>query len=118
MIDETTKKYILSSIFKKLGGISSRDYQVAVWIHGEGPEVDDYDETVNNFLEDCEWALQEWKAFGLNKSQHAILKKFHDQFLAFSRTNHCIELFIDTPEWKEIMEMAKEVLVAFDKRVS
>lgn len=30
--------------------ISSKEYQKRIWIDGKGPEVDDFDDTVSDFL--------------------------------------------------------------------
>jgi hypothetical protein len=53
------------------------------------------------------------KKFWITDSQYQILRKFRDKFRAFSDGHSYEPLFIDTPEWSEITEMAKEVLKAF-----
>jgi len=42
-----------------------------------------------------------------------LLKKFRDEFRIFSDENNWPAEFIDSPEWEKIMNLAKEVLEAF-----
>jgi hypothetical protein len=50
----------------------------------------------------------------LTDHQYHILKHFRDQFRIFSDENDWPPDFIDTPEWAKIMELAKDVLKAFN----
>ena len=50
----------------------------------------------------------------MSANQHAILKKFRDEFDRFCDENDYPEEFIESPEWAEIIELAKEVLKAFN----
>jgi len=43
-----------------------------------------------------------------------MLGKFRDQFRIFSDENNHPQEFIDSVEWAEITEMAKQILKAFD----
>lgn len=96
-------------------GISDMDYQQRVWIRAEGPECDDFCETVNNFFNYCCAILNDYQFYGLTEIQYVFLKEFSDQFDVFSREHPGSELeFIDSPEWHRITEMAKEVLKVFD----
>ncbi len=112
------RKAIFQQLMESLEHISDREYIQRVWIEGKGPEVDDFDEAVNNYNWEVEDLLKDWRAYSLTESQFQVFKDFHEKFKAFAYENDYPELFIDTPEWKEIMEMAKEVLVAFGKNVS
>jgi len=116
MLTKKAKKKILTSVLETIDNISDKKYQKRIWIHGEGPEVDDFDETCCNFFGDGDPLLENYTDFGLTKSQYLLLKKFRDKFRSFSNKNFHPSEFIDTPEWKEVMEMAKEVLRVFDYR--
>lgn len=115
---EIDRKQILESCLDIIEGISNKEYQKRVWIRGEGPEVDDFDETVCNFFQDGNGIIEDYKDFGLTEKQYHILVKFREAFEAFcdgpGLTYYLPELFIDTPEWYKIVEMAKEVLKAFN----
>lgn len=50
--------------------------------------------------------------------RNALLKKFYQEFRQFSDNNDLPKLFIDTPEWTHITEMAQEVLNAFNYKSS
>ena len=108
------RKQILESCLDTIEGISNKEYQKRVWIRGEGPEVDNFDEAVCNFFQGGDIILEKNKSFSITDKQYQILKKFHDEFEAFSDKNNWPEDFINTPEWARIMEMAKEVLKAFN----
>jgi len=111
---EIDRIQILISVLDTIEGISNKNYQKRVWLRGEGPEVDDFDETCCNFFGDGDPLLENYKEFGLTENQHQILKKFRDKFRDFANDNYWPQKFIDTPEWASIMNLAKEVLKAFN----
>lgn len=94
--------------------ISDKEYQQRVWIRGEGPEIDDFTETVCKFFDNSDPVLKEHKQCDLTNHQYHILKNFSDKFRFFSDKHSYEPSFIDSPEWNEITENAKEVLKAFD----
>ncbi|VHO02395.1 hypothetical protein [Candidatus Rhabdochlamydia sp. T3358] len=112
------REQILISVLETIEGISDKEYQKRVWIRGVGPECDDFDETVCNFFGDGNPLIENYKDFGITESQYHLLVKFRDEFNDFCRgpalEYYLPQLFIDTPEWGKIMEMAKEVLKAFN----
>ena len=112
------KKQILRSVLNVIYGISDIDYQKRVWVRGEGPEAEDYDESCCNFFQDGEGVLSHYKDFDLSEKQRQDLKKFRDEFKYFDdniEINYSVPAeFIDTPEWAKIMESAKKVLKAFN----
>jgi len=117
-ISREDREQILISVLENIEGISDKEYQRRVWIRGEGPECYDFDEAVCDFFDDGDPVIENYKDFGITESQYYILKKFRDEFEAFCdrpelKYYHPL-LFIDTPEWEEITEMAKEVLKAFN----
>jgi len=114
MLTDEDKRYILSQHLKNIWGISCKEYQTRVWIRGDGPEWDDFDETCCHFFDDGDPILENYEDFGISESQYQILRKFRDKFRIFSGKNHWPPDFINTPEWDEIVNMAKEVLAAFD----
>ena len=114
---EEDKKYILNKHLRNISGIGDKEYQKKVWIRGEGPEVDDFDETVCYFFDNGDHILENYQDYKITESQYNILKNFRDEFESFNDGDHrpyLPEEFIDTPEWEKIMNMAKEVLKAFD----
>ncbi len=112
------RKQILASCLEIVEGIYDKEYQKRVWIRGEGPEVDDFDETVCNFFQDGNGIIQNYKDFGITNTQYELLVKFRDEFGAFcdgpALQYYPPQEFIDRPEWEKITEMAQEVLKAFD----
>lgn len=111
---ETNKKRVVEGFLQNLYRISNREYQKRIWIEGAGPECHDFDEAVNDFFDDGDPILESYQDYGLSQVQYRLLKKFRDQFKAFSDENDFPEEFINTPEWAKIMDAAKNVLQAFN----
>jgi len=63
------------------------------------------------------YILKQYKDFGITDIQYQLLMKFAKEvkkfILATSRAS-LPRVFLKSPEWKKIMEMAKEVLKAFN----
>jgi len=114
MITDEDRRYILNEHLRNISHISDKEYQKRVWIRGEGPECDDFDETCCHFFDDGDPILDHYKDYRITNSQHQILKNFRDKFRAFSDTYYWPTEFVDTPEWDEITKMAAAILKAFD----
>jgi len=110
----TEKEKILKAVLRIIAHIADKKYQLRIWIQEKGPEVDDFNETVCNFFQDCNGVVEEHEQYIITNKQHKKLKKFRDNFQAFADENDWPHLFIDTPEWIKITEEAKEVLKAFN----
>jgi hypothetical protein len=108
------KKQILDTLLEIIWTISDKDYQRRIWIVGVGPECDSFDEAINEFSSIGNAIIEEYKDFEIAKEQLNILIKFRDIVSAFPRKYDLPQEFINTLEWKKIMEMAREVLKAFN----
>ena len=113
-LSEKEKEQIVRGFVDIFTRVENKNYQRRIWIKGEGPEMDSFEDTVCDFFIECESILENHKAFGITKAQYQLLKKFRDKFRAFSDQHNWPPEFIDSPEWDKITRMAKEVLVAFD----
>jgi hypothetical protein len=111
---EINRKEVVKGFLHNLYRISNKEYQKRVWIRGAGPECHDFDEAVNDFFGDGDPILENYRIYGLSQVQYQLLKKFRDKFRVFSDENDWPPEFIDSPEWAEIMDLAKEVLKAFN----
>ena len=114
MLTNKDKKQILDCCLRTVKGISDKEYQKRVWIRGEGPEVDDFDETACHFFQEADGIIEKYKDFEITESMLHLLKRFRDEFKSFSDENDFPEEFIDTEEWKKIMLSATKVLTAFN----
>lgn len=117
MLTNDERKYILREHLRNIHGISDKEYQKRVWIRGEGPECDDFTETVCHFFDDGDPILKKYEDYNITKTQYSILKKFRNEFESFCDSPvrpYLPDEFISTPEWTTITEMAKEVLKAFN----
>jgi hypothetical protein len=107
------RQYILNEFLNNIAGISDKEYQKRIWIRAEGPECNDFDETACHFFQEGDGILEHYKDFGITDAQYQLLMKFRAAFRGFSDENDFPEEFIESPEWKKIMDMAKEILEAF-----
>ena len=105
---------MLGNFLQTVKWISDKEYQKRVWIRCEGPECQAFDDAVCDFFDIGDPILENYKDFGITENQYKLLKKIRDHFKLFSDENNFPEIFIDTPEWAKIMEMAKDVLKAFN----
>ena len=110
----TNKRKISEWFLQNLYLISNKEYQKKIWIEAAGPECQDFDEAVNDFFDDGDDILEKYLDYGLTQIQYQVLKKFRDEFDFFVKKNHFPEEFIDSPEWAKIMDLAKDVLKAFN----
>jgi hypothetical protein len=118
MLTEKDRKYILKEHLRNISHISDKDYQIRVWIGGAGP---DFDETVCHFFDDGDPILEKYKDYGITETQYRLLKDFRDEFQVFCdgpAIEHYFQRFLDTPEWKVIMDRAKKVLKEFNYQYS
>ena len=113
---DETKKQILNGFIDIFTRIASKEYQKRIWIRGEGPEVDDFDDTVCDFFVECDSILENYKYFGITNPQYLLLAKFRTAFDEFVNgpKPYLTQEFIDTSEWDKITEMAQETLIAFN----
>lgn len=114
IIANVNRQQILSTLLKNIAHLSDEKYQKRVWIEARGPECDSFDELVTYFFDESESIQNGYKEFGITENQRDLLRKFHEKLQSFSDKNDFPQKFISTPEWKKIMQMAKEILVAFN----
>lgn len=115
MLTNDDKNYVLGEYLRNIHHVSDKEYQRRAWIRGEAPGTD-FDEAVCQFVDIGDPILENYQDFGVTDAQYLILRKFRNKFGAFWVKNDWPPAFIDTPEWNEITEIAKEVLQTFDYR--
>ena len=111
---EVNRVQIMKFLLEIINDLTDKEYQIRVWINGEGPEVDSFDDAVCNFFQEGDAVIENYKKFHITNKQVEILQNFRDKFDFFCDNNDYPEEFIDLPEWEEIIAHAKEVLKAFD----
>ncbi len=95
---EINRKQIMETFIRIMDHISDKEYQKRIWIRGEGPECDHFDETCCDFFGDGDSIIENYKDFGITDNQHHLLVKFRDEFRVFSNKNDWPPEFIETPE--------------------
>ncbi len=113
-LNDEEKKHTFNEYLRHLSHLLDKEYQRRVWIRGEGPECQAFDDAVCDFFDIGDPILSDYKEFGITEIQYSLLKKFRNKFRVFANDNDFPEEFIDTLEWEKITEMAKEILEAFD----
>lgn len=116
MLTEEQRKHILNELLLGISNISNKEYQQRVWIRGEGLDGHDFTEAVCLFFDYQEMISEDYHSYPITETQYQLLMRFRDIFEEFvddSQRPYLESEFIDTPEWQKIMDMAKEVLVAF-----
>jgi hypothetical protein len=110
------KEYIniLFFFLDLIKSISDKKHQEEAWIKGVGPACDSFDEIACVFFEEYDEIKKDYQKYGISDSQYLLLNQFCKEFEAFSDEHDWPHLFIDTAEWAHIMNLAKEVLVAFN----
>lgn len=106
-MDNIDRKQIMETFIRMIDHISNKEYQKRAWIKGEEA---DFDEAVCLFFGEGDPILENYKDFGITEDQYVLLKNLRDKFRIFADKNDFPEEFIDTPEWAQIMNLAKEVL--------
>ncbi len=109
-LSESDRNAIIDGYVNVVTRISDIEYQKRVWIKGEGPECDDFDETVCQFFDISDPLLSNFKNFNFSQQQLTLLKEFSNDFRKFSEKNYLPEEFIDSPDWKKIIQSAQKVL--------
>jgi hypothetical protein len=112
------RQQIKEALFRVIDHIADKEYQRRIWIMGLGPEVDDFDETVCNFVDPADDVIKNFKEYNLTKNQAQVLERFHEIFVAFANKNDFPFEFIDTPEWQHVIDEAKKVLEAFHYKMT
>lgn len=107
---------ILKNHLETIYGISDKQYQERVWIRGEGPECDDYTESICHFFDDGDPIISNYKNYGISDNQLSLLINLRDAIKFFIRnTQYKLgSSFLYSKEWDTITILAQEVLAAFD----
>jgi hypothetical protein len=116
ILSNEEKKYTLNEYLRNISHLQDREYQEKIWIRGEGPECQAFDDAVCDFFDIGDPILESYKDFGITKAQYELLNNLRNAFNVFTKTNDFPQEFIDTPEWEKIATMAKDILKAFDDK--
>jgi hypothetical protein len=96
------RNYILTQFLSYIFEISDREYQLSVWIRGEGLLCSDFNELVCHFFDDGDPILESYKDYGITNAQYELLKKFREEFDSFcinrGLEDYLPQFFIDTPQ--------------------
>lgn len=108
------KNQIMETFLRNINIVSDKEYQKRIWIEGQGPECHSFEELVTYYFDESDAILLSYKEFGITEKQRELLIKFHRPLKDFSDQNDFPQYFINSPEWDTIVEMAKNVLNAFN----
>ncbi|MFZ4673931.1 MAG: hypothetical protein ACOYL1_06285 [Chlamydiia bacterium] len=98
--------------------ISDRDYQERIWIRGGPSLCFNPDMFICDFFQSYRSIAENPLIFEIKETQLQTLKTFAENFDSFINGPVYVdcfpEEFVDTPEWKKIMDEAKSILIAFN----
>lgn len=107
------KNKIIKGFLEIIQSISDLTYQNRIWIKGEGPECDSFDETIEFFFHFGNIIKDEIDTFDLSKSQVKLFNAIYQIFDRFTDYHEDPREFIDSKEWKKIVKLSQKVLKAF-----
>lgn len=101
-------------LLKVISHVADEEYQRRVWFSAVGPEVDNFEETVNHFGDIVRSILEKNKEYRLSETQYKLIDKLWKSLRNYypEPDDQDIE-FISSPEWQQMIKMAQEVLKAF-----
>ena len=114
MLNEEEKQYALKEYLRNISNLQDKEYQSRIWIRGEGPECQAFDDAVCDFFDIGDPILEDYRDFGITEDQFKVLKKLREEFRIFADENDFPEEFISSLKWSEIMNLARNVLNAFN----
>ncbi len=104
-----------------LRDLSDPDYQARIWLRGEGPESDSYEEAIASFLDICELALSEAEESGGLREEDAELlgalyQKIdeYDESIGDSEIIN-IQAILSYSKWHKIQKLALQAYHALQK---
>lgn len=111
------KEKIMSNFLKNIAYAADEQCQENLWVKHIGTERDTFDKFINRFYYGCDDILEDWACFGLTVKQRNLLRDLSreiDSFYPCFPSKFSASVFLHTPEWKKIVQMAQEVLRAFN----
>ena len=100
--------------------IADRQYQIRVWVKGEGSECDSFDETINDFYYYVEIINENYKKWGLKKKEFQLMHQLEEKIDSFCNeipiTNQGSEIIKD-PRWVLITECASNFYKEMNKNI-
>lgn len=116
-LDYTERRDSLSICLKYISKLLDDKYQKRVWVLYEGPEVEPFNEFVNEILERLDILIEDAKYFFIEDRQKELLKKISEQIDNFYDLCDDPAKFKDIEEWNEIQTSARQVLKAFENHL-
>ena len=103
-------KKLLIDIIKT---ISDTKFQERIWVRGEGPEVNSFDEEINNFFDTLEAIdFSKKEEYGLSEKQVNSICMLRDSLDSYCDTLPLIgddRKILKDPKWREITSLARLV---------
>lgn len=116
--DTKTRKNILANYLDIVSEIASIEYQKRTWIEGLGPQVSSYDDAMCEFFLSSQPILEDFDAYDIPPNHYNLLSYFYSELNAFIGKfgTGIPEDFIDSIEWKKIVQTAQEILITFNHK--
>ena len=108
---QNNKAYISRYVKDVVSTLADTNFQQRVWARGEGPEVDSYDETINDFFDYYRSIKEDYKKYGLSEGEFEKIKHLEKRIREHSRASNMgyDEEIIAHPLWENVIKAAKDV---------
>jgi hypothetical protein len=110
----------LKNLISVVKVIADQEYQERVWLRGEGPQVDSWDEMICRFFDDYDgdnFVDNHMATAGLSECQQQSLRALRDALNAYSDRigdEYSLQAILNDPAWQDIRDgIAKETLHCF-----
>ena len=67
-LSDEDMKYILMEYLRNISHIADKKYQERVWVRAEGPECDDYTESICHFFDDGDPIIENYQDYDINEN--------------------------------------------------
>jgi hypothetical protein len=111
----------LKNLISVVKVIADQEYQERVWLRGEGPQVDSWDEMICRFFDDYDgdnFVDNHMATAGLSERQQQSLRALRDALNAYSERigDNCpLQTILNDPDWQSIRDLtAKQTLQCFE----
>ena len=92
--------------------MADREYQIRIWVKGDGPECDSFDETINEFYYFFDILDSNYKEYGLIDEEFKLIRELEEKVDAFCEVTPVIGIdseIVNDPRWVLITEFAKKI---------
>lgn len=107
-----THSFVLNFLRDVVETLADVDYQKRVWVKGEGPECDSFDETINDFFYYYESIVKRKEIREIKENEIQLIKKLKNEIDTFDTDipwDGTDEGVLSNPGWPRVVNAAEEL---------